>query len=176
MATEPAAVVETKSAATPASGSSTPPAVVNPPAEPPPPRTASEATSSTASKPPASELPKADPVAAPKLLPDEASLRQAVTAYEAAMSSGSRAAVKAVFPGVSESELRDIDALKLNFGRHQYRMTVIIRKHDIDGTRARVDALVNHTGIDDRGKQLPPMSRNERLNFEWTGRTWVRVR
>jgi hypothetical protein len=55
-------------------------------------------------------------------------------------------------------------------------MTVIIRKHQINGTRARVDALVSHTAIDDRGKPLPPMSRNETLNFEWTGRTWVRVR
>ena len=187
-AADPAAAVETKGAATPAAGNFTPPPVANPPAGEPekpkgeatPPAAREPATEPPAgtAKPAVPENKVSTPPSAPppRLVPDEASLRQAVSEYEVAMSSGNRDAVKAVFPSVSESDLRDIDNLKVNFGRHQYRMTVIIRKHRIDGTRASVDALVSHTGIDDRGKPLPPMSRNEGLTFEWTGRTWIRVR
>ncbi len=71
--------------------------------------------------------------------------------------------------------MREIDALKVNFGREQYRMTILIRDFRIDGTRARVETRVIHNGIDDRGKPQAP-ARNETFKFEWTGGTWVRVR
>ena len=111
---------------------------------------------------------------APKVVPDEASLRQAVQAYADAISSGNRDAVRRAFPGITESDLREIDALKTNFGRH-YRMTVFIRDFKIDGSRARVECRVIHNALDDRGKEQTK-GRNETWTFEWTGGTWVRVR
>lgn len=90
------------------------------------------------------------------------------------MSSGNREAVKRVFPGVSDSALREIDGLKVNFGR-EYRMNVFVRDVKITGTRARVDCRIVHNGIDDRGKTVSD-ARNETLFFEWNGGTWVRAR
>ncbi len=60
--------------------------------------------------------PKLSPAAVPVPVPDDESLKRAVADYEAAMTSGNRDAVRRVFPAVTESELREIDSLKDNFG------------------------------------------------------------
>jgi hypothetical protein len=113
------------------------------------------------------------PVAAP--VPDDESLKRAVADYEAAITSGNRDAVRRVFPAVTESELREIDSLKDNFGRERYRMNVFITSSRIEGTRATLRCRIIHNGIDDRGKTLS-RPQDATLKFEWTGRTWVRVR
>ena len=119
-------------------------------------------------------LPESPPPA-PAPVANEESLRQAVRVYEEAITSGKRDAIKQVFPEVTERELREIEALKVDFGRDRYRLNVFIRNHRINGTRARVECTAIHNGIDDRGKTLSK-SKDETITFEWTGRTWVRVR
>ena len=91
----------------------------------------------------------------------------AIETYERAITSGNREAVKRVFPSVSDSELKDIDNLKVNFGR-EYRMNVFVRDYKITGTRARVDCRIVHNGIDDRGKTFST-PQNTTLFFEWNG-------
>jgi len=105
---------------------------------------------------------------------NEESLRQAVRRFEEAISSGKRDVIKQVYPGVTERELREIDKLKDDFGRDQYRLNVFIRGVRIEGTRARVECRIVHNGVDDRGKTVH-LPKNETLYFEWTGRTWVRA-
>jgi Caspase domain len=168
-------------------GAAPPPTVVNPPkpeteppkvAEPAPARSEPLDSPAGGTKPaggrtePAGE---ATPPAPPPPTPNEESLRQAVDAFAAAVTSGSREAVRRVYPSVSDAELKEIDSLKTNFGRQQYKMTILVRKISIDGLKARVEGRAFHNGIDDRGK---PWARdhNQNLTFEWTGRTWVRVR
>lgn len=106
---------------------------------------------------------------------DEESLRQSVRAYARALSSGSRDAVRAVFPTVTDSELREVESLRNNFGRDRYFMNIIILKSQIDGHRADVRGQVFHNGIDDSGKPFQ-RGREETLRFEWNGSAWVRIR
>jgi hypothetical protein len=108
-------------------------------------------------------------------MPNEASLRESIRAYAQAFSSGSRNAVKGVFPEISDRELREFDSLRDNFGPDRYGMNISIRSFKIDGTRAQVKCVVFHTGIDNTGKTQQIRS-NEDLNFAWTGTTWIRVR
>jgi hypothetical protein len=108
-------------------------------------------------------------------VPDEASLRESVRAYAHAFSSGKRDSVRAVFPEISERDLREFDSLRHNFGPDRYGMSISIKSVKIEGLKARVKCVIFHTGIDNTGKaqQIP---RNEELKFAWTGMTWVRVR
>jgi hypothetical protein len=139
--------------------------------DPPPPRREPTEPTSGGTKPTGPDPSRGTAAApAPKLVPDEASLRQAVQAYEKAITSGDRDAVRRVFPGITESNLREIDSLRSNFAQ-QYRLTVLIRDYRIDGIRARVECRVIHNALDDRGKEQTK-GRNETLTFEWTGRTW----
>jgi tetratricopeptide (TPR) repeat protein len=173
-ATSPAA--ETKTPAAVPSVTPTTPTGVNPPAgEREKPKT-EDPVKPPSADPPRPESPKLEPAPAPKAVPDEASLRLAVRAYEEAISSGDHAAIRRVFPAVTDSELREIDTVKVNFGRGQYRLTVLIRDPGIEGTKARVRSRLIHSGIDDRGKPLDAKARDETLRFEWNGGTWVRVR
>jgi hypothetical protein len=94
--------------------------------------------------------------------------------FEEAVSSGKRDVIKQVYPGVTERELQEIDKLKHDFGRDQYRLNVFIRDFRIQGTRARVNCRIVHNGVDDRGKTVH-LPKNDTLYFEWTGRTWVRA-
>ena len=171
-ATEPAA-------ATPAA-STPPPAIVTPPKdsperprneEPAPVRAEPAAPAASTNKSPDEHKPS--PPAAP--VPNEASLRRAVDLYEAAITSGKRDAIRAVFPGVTDRELKEVEALKVDFGQDRYRLNIFIRDYRIDGGRARVECTSVHNGVDDRGKTLSK-SKQETLNFQWTGGTWVRVR
>jgi hypothetical protein len=115
------------------------------------------------------------PTAPPAPVPDEASLRLAVGLFEAAISSGKPDAIRAMFPSVTERELKDVEALKVDFGRDRYRLNIFIRAVRIDGHRARVECTAIHNGVDDRGKTLSK-SKQDTLHFQWTGGTWVRVR
>ena len=108
-------------------------------------------------------------------MPNEASLRESVRAYAQAFSSGNRNEVKSVFPEISQSELKEFDALRDDFGLDRYGMNISIKGVKIDGTRARVSCVIFHTGIDNTGKSQQIRS-NQDLNFAWTGTTWVRVR
>lgn len=108
-------------------------------------------------------------------VPDEESLREAVANYARAFTSGDRDAVRSVFPGISDKHLRDVDALRDNFGRDRYGMNIAVKSLKIEGLRARVSATVFHTGIDNSGK-AQQMRRDEDLTFAWNGTTWVRVR
>ena len=77
---------------------------------------------------------------------------------------------------MSESALKEIDTVKVNFGREHYRMNVFIRNQPRHRRgRARVECRIIHNGIDDRGK-TQSQRQDTTLDFEWTGRTWVRVR
>ena len=115
------------------------------------------------------------PSSPPPPVPDEASLRRAVELYEAAITSGKRDVIRAVFPSVTDRELREVEDLKVDFGQDRYRLNIFIRALRIDGARARVECSAVHNGVDDRGKILSK-SKQETLNFQWTGGTWVRVR
>jgi hypothetical protein len=109
--------------------------------------------------------------------PDRESVESALSDYEKAFSSGDLDAVRRVFPGVSDRELKEVAALKVNTSN--YRMVVtptdirIVQREG--GPQAIVECQVFHNWIDDSGK---PQShrRPETLRFEWTGKTWVRVR
>jgi hypothetical protein len=131
--------------------------------------------------PPAKEQPtlavnnQPAPAPAPAVVPDEESLREAVRAYAQALSSGSRDAVRAVFPSVTDSELREVESLRNNFGRDRYFMNIIVLKSQINGRRAEIRGRVFHNGIDDSGKPFQ-QDRQETLSFDWNGTTWVRVR
>jgi hypothetical protein len=118
---------------------------------------------------------KTSPPPAPAPVPDEASLRRAVELYEAAITSGKPDAIRAVFPSISDREIKEVEALKFDFGQDRYRLNIFIRAIRIDGTRARVECGSVHNGVDDRGKLLTK-PKQETLNFQWTGATWVRVR
>jgi tetratricopeptide (TPR) repeat protein len=111
----------------------------------------------------------------PKPEPDDDSLRSAVKAYESAFSSANRDAVRAVYPTVSDKELREVERLKLDFGRDRYRMNIVIDRTRINGTRADVVCTIFHSGVDDRGKPQFFTDRKT-LRFEWDGRTWVRTK
>jgi len=117
--------------------------------------------------------PESKKVEAP--VPDEASLTEAVRAYSQAFSSGNRNRVKEVFPEISDRELKDFDALRLDFGPERYGMSISIRSLKIEGTRARVRCVIFHNGIDNTGKTQQKRS-DEELTFKWTGTTWIRVR
>ena len=77
--------------------------------------------------------------------------------------------MKRVFPSVSDSELKDIDNRKVNFGR-EYRMNVFVRDYKITGTRARVDCRIVHNGIDDRGKTFSTPQNTTLLSSGMAGR------
>ena len=79
------------------------------------------------------------------------------------------------FQASPNRELKDVEALKVDFGQDRYRLNIFIRAVRIDGHRARVECTAIHNGVDDRGKTLSK-SKQETLNFQWTGGTWVRVR
>jgi hypothetical protein len=98
-----------------------------------------------------------------------------VKAYESAFSSANRDAVRAVYPTVSDKELREVERLKLDFGRDRYRMNIVIDRTRINGTRADVVCTIFHSGVDDRGKPQFFTDRKT-LRFEWDGRTWVRTK
>jgi len=83
--------------------------------------------------------------------------------------------VKEVFPEISDRELKDFDALRLDFGPERYGMSISIRSLKIEGTRARVRCVIFHNGIDNTGKTQQKRS-DEELTFKWTGTTWIRVR
>lgn len=121
----------------------------------------------------AKERPAPPPVPGP--VADETTLRESVRAYAQALSSGSREAVRAVFPSVTDSELREVESLRNNFGRDRYFMNIIILKSQINGRRAEVRGRVFHNGIDDSGKPFQ-RDREETLTFDWNGSTWIRVR
>jgi hypothetical protein len=98
-----------------------------------------------------------------------------VRLYEAAISSGNREAITRVFPAASERQLREFEALKVDYGGDRYRLDVNVRDYRIDGPKARVECNCVSIGVDHRGRTLRK-PRVETLNFEWTGRTWIRVR
>lgn len=162
-----------------ATAASTPPLVTPPKAaaepprgeEPAPARAEAAAPAPNPTKPPDER----NPSAPPPPVPDEASLRRAVDLYEAAITSGKRDGIRAVFPGVTDRELREVEDLKVDFGQDRYRLNLFIRALRLDGARARVECTAIHNGVDDRGKTLSK-SKQETLNFQWTGGTWVRVR
>jgi hypothetical protein len=118
--------------------------------------------------------PKVDPPA-PTLVADADSLRLAVSRYEAALSSADPAAIKKVYPEVSERELRDVFKLRMDLGRDRYRQNVLIKNFKIDGSGARLETRIFHNGVDDRGKTINE-TQDLTLYFRWTGQTWVRVR
>lgn len=126
-------------------------------------------------KPESKTVDRPEAPAAPRPIPNEASLRESVRAYAQAFSSGNRDEVKSVFPEISQSELKEFDALRDDFGLDRYGMNISIKSVKIDGTRARVSCVIFHTGIDNTGKSQQIRS-NQELNFAWTGTTWVRVR
>ena len=120
------------------------------------------------------------PAPVPESVPDEASVRLAIEAYEDAFTSGSREAVRRVFPGVSDGELREVASLRDNFGNARYSMSIIVSRIRIASgaggvPQATVDCRIFHNGLDDSGKPLR-RDRAETLRFEWTGSTWVRIR
>jgi hypothetical protein len=131
--------------------------------------------------PPVNEQPappvaaKPAPQPAPTPVADEASLRESISAYAQAVSSGNPDAVRAVFPSVSAQELRDVESVRDNFGRDRYFMNIIVLDPRINGKQAEVLCRVFHNGIDNTGKPLR-QDRQETLKFNWTGSTWVRVR
>jgi tetratricopeptide (TPR) repeat protein len=116
------------------------------------------------------------PAQATRPLPaaDTESLLRAVQAFEAAVNSGRREAVKTVFPSASEAELRNLDSLRSKFG-DQYRMTILVRDARVDGTRGTVVCRIVHSGIDESGKPVRTAA-NVTWHFTWTGTTWVRAR
>ena len=157
-----------------------PPVVVTPPkVDPEPPKREEPAPVRGESPAPNTTRPaderKTAPPPAPAPVPDEASLRLAVGLFEAAITSGKPDAIRAVFPSVTNRELKDVESLKVDFGQDRYRLNIFIRSVRIDGHRARVECTAIHNGVDDRGKTLSK-SKQETLNFQWTGGTWVRVR
>jgi len=178
-ATTPAAATPSPAAATPPKVEPDTPKVVDPPPplrpEPTEPATGGgkPAGGARTETPAVSPRPAPAPTA-PAPVANEESLRQAVRRFEEAISSGKRDVIKQVYPGVTERELREIDKLKDDFGRDQYRLNVFIRGVRIEGTRARVECRIVHNGVDDRGKTVH-LPKNETLYFEWTGRTWVRA-
>ena len=157
-----------------------PPVIVTPPkVDPEPPKREEPAPVRGESPAPNTTRPaderKTTPPPAPAPVPDEASLRLAVGLFEAAITSGKPDAIRAVFPSVTNRELKDVESLKVDFGQDRYRLNIFIRSVRIDGHRARVECTAIHNGVDDRGKTLSK-SKQETLNFQWTGGTWVRVR
>jgi hypothetical protein len=113
---------------------------------------------------------KANPPTKP--LSDEESVKKAVEAYAAAYSTRQPAAVRAVYPTVSQREIQDVEKLQRDY--QTYEMRITIKRIEVDGNRAKVQCTVFHNGISYSGKSLAnPQSRT--LKFERRGATWVRI-
>ena len=104
---------------------------------------------------------------------NEAGAREAVETFAKVFSTLDPAAVRNLYPTMPDEYVRSLEKFRKEI--KGYRMTAIVSRVRLEGTRAFVKLTVFHNGVPVWGGSFNP-SNQEDWEFQWNGQRWVRTK